>query len=990
MNIISLLEVKIAYKKLKSYVYHENFSLNLRLKLAEFEDERIEKKLIKLTNDLNEYLKAGKGLKKHFEKIDISLMPKSFKENDIPNPTQAFYFSNANRQLEYIVERETPFIDCPVEIHIISILWIMKIGHSLDAELSKCCYGNRLHRNGDEQFEENSIKLFKRYYLSYNSWRDNAIKKAKGLHKLGLDVAILSLDLRSYYNSIDFDFSKINIRSPYSWLTDIVKEVHKVYLKHLVEKGILHNEEKLAMPIGLISSNILANYYLKEFDKEVIKWINPEFYGRYVDDMMFVISNPKIDIHPSQSVNSFIDQFLADKRNWAQSETAISKEEEEDSEYRIRIGANELYFQLSKVKLFHFLSNESSNLLDEFEKEIKKNSSEFKFQPESKNIFESFENSSYKISYSDTINKLRSINGFNIDKLGASKHLSKLISSTINAEKLSAEKFENLNEKIVNYFSGKRSLELNALWEKVFTFYVINSAKEELINFAKDQVRSILKIRYKELKKDDDDNDSLNDIQVSMFIHLISCFSMAAALNTSFFNEALIYGINDGLYNSQESKYFKFITLEAVKSQAQNLLASNLFRHNYNYYPLLNYCKQHENFNFLNKQLDSKSIKFNFDDRKIEYSPRFIHYHEICLFYSIKNWFKPRNIETDYLENQFSFLFEKYISLNKLSDKAKIDYKKFYPIEKPLAKSKGKYEAKIIEIKTNKPKDKLTIGLVNTFVEFETSKASLYGKPDLSFKRLDEINLLLNEALNAQKCDVIIFPEISIPFQWLPLLSSFSKKNNIVISCGIEHFTNDVGEAFNYVATILPFEYRGYQNAVIDFRLKKDYSPQEIEEIEGRKFTVPFKYMSEEQMRLYVWNDVYFSVFNCFELADIRKRAIFRGCVDFMAVVEHNSDVNYFSNIIESVSRDIHCYVVQVNSSHYGDSRITQPSETFRKDIVKIKGGNNVSLITGTIDIKALRDFQKTGYQLQKRNKVFKPTPPNFEVFSSRIKKNKN
>ena len=189
---------------------------------------------------------------------------------------------------------------------------------------------------------------------------------------------------------------------------------------------------------------------------------------------------------------------------------------------------------------------------------------------------------------------------------------------------------------------------------------------------------------------------------------------------------------------------------------------------------------------------------------------------------------------------------------------------------------------------------------------------------------------------------------------------------------------------FNCVATILPYTVKKYKNCFIDLRIKKDYSPQETQEITGRKLKIPYRLMENEYLRLYEWRGLLFSVLNCFELADIEKRTIFKGFVDFLVTIEYNKAVNYFSSISDSLSRDIHSYIIQVNTSNYGDSRITQPSETFIKDIVKIKGGDNVSIITGKIDVDKLRSFQKKKYSLQEKNKEFKPTPPNYTLYSKR------
>ncbi|RZK11447.1 MAG: hypothetical protein EOO46_06690 [Flavobacterium sp.] len=169
---------------------------------------------------------------------------------------------------------------------------------------------------------------------------------------------------------------------------------------------------------------------------------------------------------------------------------------------------------------------------------------------------------------------------------------------------------------------------------------------------------------------------------------------------------------------------------------------------------------------------------------------------------------------------------------------------------------------------------------------------------------------------------------------------------------------------------------------LIKLRLKNHYSHEEKRNLKGYRLLIPTETtpMQPKKYDLFHWNKSYFSVYNCFELADIRKRAIFRGRVDFVVTVEYNRDINYFSNITDSISRDIHAYIIQVNTSEYGDSRITQPSDTTTKDILKIKGGNNVSLITSSIDIRSLREFQKLKHPLQEGNKNFKYTPPNFDM----------
>ena len=44
-----------------------------------------------------------------------------------------------------------------------------------------------------------------------------------------------------------------------------------------------------------------------------------------------------------------------------------------------------------------------------------------------------------------------------------------------------------------------------------------------------------------------------------------------------------------------------------------------------------------------------------------------------------------------------------------------------------------------------------------------------------------------------------------------------------------------------------------------------------------------------------------------------------------------------------------------------------------------MKGGLNKALLIGEIDVKSLREFQITNYELQK-NGFFKPTPPGIDT----------
>lgn len=102
-----------------------------------------------------------------------------------------------------------------------------------------------------------------------------------------------------------------------------------------------------------------------------------------------------------------------------------------------------------------------------------------------------------------------------------------------------------------------------------------------------------------------------------------------------------------------------------------------------------------------------------------------------------------------------------------------------------------------------------------------------------------------------------------------------------------------------------------------------------------------------------------FSTILCFEFTDIYSRTALKGKVDAIFVPQLNRDTNYFSSIVTATARDLHCFIIQTNTSIYGDSRITGPLKTEMKNILQIKGGTNDVVIVGEIDVQSLRQRQQ-------------------------------
>ena len=159
-------DIESAYLRLKRSVYYENnVLLHLKIKLAEFENEKellnpnkreiffnkfrdeVEelknKNNSEYFNNLLQEIESKKVIKKLNEKVDKNIY-KIIEDNveDLGNPQEIeILFSRLNEKIKDDFNKDkisyNYFIDCPIELHIFSVLWIMKIGYKRDLELDK-------------------------------------------------------------------------------------------------------------------------------------------------------------------------------------------------------------------------------------------------------------------------------------------------------------------------------------------------------------------------------------------------------------------------------------------------------------------------------------------------------------------------------------------------------------------------------------------------------------------------------------------------------------------------------------------------------------------------------------------------------------------------------------------------------------------------------------------------------------------------------------
>jgi len=967
--------VKDAYLKLKNFSYHENLNFFLRNQIAEFEGKKnFERAFTQIAQLLNKSsYKRSRNFNRWLNQIDYKLLPKKIEFGKPPKINNqegepGTFISNTRSAEDYTVSNLTYFIFAPIEIHLLDILWIYKAGILLDQELSDDVYGYRL----DNQIKTNPQKassLFKLYIKQYMAYRDEAISSAKNAveGKNASDVAIFSLDFENYYYSIDLDFEKIkkhlgglcpnekDIRDVLK-LTNILKEIHAHY-KSLIEDNLKISHSHLAhsfigpLPIGLLSSGILGNWYLKGFDSQILNEIKPIYYGRYVDDVLIVMKNVKVA--KQDPIKQFVENYFSE----------IMSFNKEARKYELN-DPERVFVQNEKLVLHFFEKSQSIAGLRLFKKKIEQNNSAFRFLPGS-NVEKELDEFAYDLLYDGSSNKIRSITGVSEN----ATELSKYLSLHIIAHRLSeTDTSQMIIDQLFKFFQGKNYLDFCRLWEKVFSFAIIKGKHDAAYDFFGRADNIFMSIKH--FNFDNDQSSLQKDLRKKILESLREYLEISLAMAC-----ALIDLSSEK--TSGVKRFEKLIKAESdftdgsIYEKALKIRKANMMRHNYVAYPLANYTEYHGsllNADFY-EPFKSKS-KLKLSQNLIEYTPRFIHLDELFLFYFIRSQIGKK------WDNKWrDKAIEKYKEIHGMDKKSQIP--ELIPRSRCYIEDDDCIDADRTDFpSTGEKEEKLKVAIANIIVS-ETDIENSYRRdrsPNISFDRQTNIYNILN-ACEQEKVDMLILPEVSIPHHWLPFMVSHSRRHQIGLVFGVEHWV--IGnKVYNFIATSLPYKYKNiYNTCFLSLRIKNHYAPQERRDLE----TVHLQPVEPNPAyyEMFVWKGIQFASYNCFELANLSHRALFKSDLDLLVACVWNKDINYYEKIMESVVRDLHCYVAQANTSDYGGSCVLQPKKTEEVHIIKVKGGENCTILTATLDIKKLREFQFKGYS--ETDKTFKPTPPGFD-----------
>ncbi len=923
--------VEGSYKKLKSYYYFDKTQLFVKKRIAEFESSRDQ--FSKTLKVLSENLVAEN--KDYFtaliSQVNFKILPKKFESDD----SKSDCIQSAVDRYQKI-SKVNFFIDMPIELYIIDFLWTLLIGkisvdknnlyeYAAATRFKKSLFNNDLDLKNGINF--NSNRSFEPYYSLYSSWRNNAFKVIEKQHEKS-DTILLCLDLKNFYYSVEFSFSNIKEfldnderLSSFNFLTSIIEDIYLTYTKRIgdFKTGIKDKDKLCIFPIGITSPIVLRELYLRDFDIIISQTLDPLYYNRYVDDILIVLQT---DDAGSLKSADIIKKYLIDK--------SIVKELNNDLKF---VGYNNIRIQKDKINTFVFLKKQRAVLLDIYAQAINMNSSEANLLPDIDVLKTSFTQNAYNIQNLEISNKIRDLGFLQSNNYNATRFingLQKIVKNT----KMHHSIIDNFDD-ILEFYSGSQSVEFSNNWRAIFELFVLANDKKHawaLYYTIKEQIncldfKSNIDGIYEKKKK-----ILIKNLKTALKEKLYIAMALAASLNPDF-------------SISKSSK--------KINPLAQIFRASNMLNHILVSYPLINYLKL-ESFPMVNgdisRLLTKEQSVFEFDEFKLNWTPRYINAIEFFIanfFYGFCN--KSRLIIDPNL------VFNKFVKHNNLGEYLENPFGFFKSSDKQRDSQTARNYIFSINDQANQDP---VIALVNTKIE-EADVVSVLDDPTrlLTIENKTRLFKILNTA-KEEKVDILIFPEFYFPPAWLMDISLFAIRNKISIITGMQYLTCE-DRAYNNVCAVIPaVTNKSFSTGFLQFREKNFYAPKEKIEIAKHGFSckdndIPVYYIID--------NGKYrFSAILCYEFTDITSRASMKSEIEILFVPQLNKDTNYFSSIVEATSRDLHCFVVQANTSSYGDSRVTAPYKTESKNVLQVKGGDNDVVMVSKLEILNLKKTQNS------------------------------
>lgn len=896
--------------------------------------------------------------------------------------------------------------------------------------------------DSERPFHISAIGSFKPYYQPYQKWRQDGLNAIRTELENQRDVIAISLDLKGYYHSIDPSFiTNPKLLESIGFHEDNkLTEAELLFNQSLVK--ILKTWSKKAsafakalqgeqfkpvsggLVIGLTASRILSNILLWHWDKIVREELTPIHYGRYVDDMFLVLADGG-KVSCTKSLMNFLSsrlQHVVGKKS-----AQILKDEKNDiwsiNFPKNLIADSRITLQSTKQKLFILSGQSGIDLVDSIEKEIGKLSSEHRLLPSPDYLAKSTAAKvlSASESVTESADTFRKADGLSMHRLSWAIQLRQIETIARDLPKYEWEDERNdfyrfahdyiiRADKIFDQFSYLPRLLSIAIsiedWEEAYKIVDKTYAALDKLSL---KVKGNVTING---QPDCSGSDSIwsklkataafqfidvaassfpiknADFEPSKKLKLLASKLMDKILDSiditdgslddifSPFIDERFYDLAPKLQRLDFSKTpYKRIDFSKSKLAAIEI-EDELFSEQVDLFKKLGGCGL-VNRNLIRFILKSQRKRYN--------SPSKLIRENIYPFLFPTRPYSPSEILD--VEPSFNGTASDLHSLRKWAKYVNAVRGTWVKPSLLSGSNGGKIrDESTVKIGSGSRKS-VKIAVTNIKTSTDSWNASAVNKPDLSIARYKQLCHLVNSIITSYpKPDYVLMPELSLPLKWVSSISNRLSQSGVGLIAGTEyrHLSDSVLKSEALLS--LSDDRLGYPIWCQYWQPKLQPAVGEDKDLQIFHGKTWCKFRSKDSIKpIYIHNGFHFGVMICSELQNSKDRIAFQGRVDSLFILSWNRDLETFSALVEATALDVHAYSVLVNNRSYGDSRVRSPAkEGFKRDLARIKGGENDYFVTVTLDLKSLREFQSRASRWTTEDDKFKPVPEGFQLLKSR------
>lgn len=891
-------------------------------------------------------------------------------------------------------------------------------------------------------FHLTAVGSFQPYYQPYKRWRSEGFKAIRTELENERDVIAVSLDLRSFYHQVDPAFlGTIDFMESIGLVGEDALSENEVEFTQQLSLFLVswaRGAEKFAkkikkggdteltggLTIGLTASRIVSNVLLQSWDRLVQEKLTPVHYGRYVDDMFLVMRDPG-SLSCMQDLMRFLQERLGKRRFKEDGEPGCGL-------WKISLGRryqkkSVIHLQAQKQKMFVLKGQSGMDLLDAIEKEIHELSSEYRLMPSPDQLEQT---TAAKVlsaagSVGEGADNLRRADDLTIRRLSWSLHMRHVETLSRDLPKNSWKKQRQ------DFYQFAHDHVLRA--DKLFDHF---SYLPRLLGFAValdewEQAEAIVAKSFTALDQLEAATGDGNKIEVNgnPFIAKSNLWNyVRSALAWWFIDAAARFYKPDNLLGKPPSKRVARLAEIFLEQRSKELRSIEDFltfdfgvHEFYEKAPLLASCdlsripykeilkleaaktlisgkKRPKSDQLLMKAfkgtglLDLDALSEFLNESRIQ------RLHRLETGKRSGEALRPYLFPTrPYTPMEIAELVPWCVGLGKPKQYApSVQWARFVRAlrgvwvkptllgEEKTDKKISKKPHRIIQIGDGET-DSVIVAITNLLTSDDMWAASASGKPKLTLDRYKRISDLVNQAIQVRpKPDYLLLPELSLPREWVNSLASRLNQSGINLIAGTEYLHLDRKGIVSHACLQLIDNRMGFPTPVRVWQEKR--KPAVGEEMElTSKFGKIWASSERGKRKVYRHNDFYFGLMVCSELQNSKARVSYQGNVDALMALAWNQDLETFSALVEAAALDVHAYTVLVNNRKYGDSRVRSPAkESFRRDLARLRGGENDFCVTVKLDVKSLREFQSRAKQWPGKSDRFKSVPGGYRLLPKR------